>query len=643
MDAALALLAWTDTRRAYLRGYNAMDLIHEAIYEGRPVGRRLGTAAQDFLRAQQEASSYLNVLHSMVDTVVSRIAKRRAMPVIGCDNASYREKLDAQRASRVLRRKMGRPDIERMMPLKLRDGVVRGDGFVEAYRNGNDVAIERFARSELVFDDGEARNGEWPRTIARVKLVDRDVLASLYPEHEERIRKVQPAARDVWSPYDWDAPIDPDQVEVVRGWHLPSAPGAKDGRYVVAIRDGEEPLVEREWKRPRPPLARVQWTPPMRGFLSIGLVQELAGSQHKVNELWEDHQVALHWASQLIIFQPRGSNIDKHHLRGRDPRVVEYDGGATPSYVAPDPASRQAMDSLRWLINQMYELSGISQSAAASKNPLGPQASGKALDTFYDIASDRFATLELQASMGRVDVGQIILDEARDLAEDAKADKEIEVAPWIDEIDWAEFDFDGGGHHLALEPENFIPQTRGGKLDTLGDMAKIPGLLNNPLITASLFEEPDIARANRHLLGPMRMLQRLMDELVTNPNYQAECVPTPYVLAHADLAREMAIGEMGNAYAEGADDAELAPYRWFLRMLEGEVNAAAPPPAPEVGAAPGGPPVPPAGPLPPGPGLPAPVPGVPGLGPDGAPVPVPEALGGAAAQLAGLPPLGVAA
>ena len=42
-----------------------------------------------------------------------------------------------------------------------------------------------------------------------------------------------------------------------------------------------------------------------------------------------------------------------------------YDG-AVPTYLAPDPASRQAMDSLRWLIQQMYEIAGISQASAES-------------------------------------------------------------------------------------------------------------------------------------------------------------------------------------------------------------------------------------------------------------------------------------
>lgn len=613
-----------------------MDLIHEAIYEGRPVGRRLGNAAMDFLRAQSKASSYLNILQSMIDTVVSRVGKRRPMPIIGCDDAEYSEKLYARRASRVLRRKMGQPSIERTMPMVMRDAVVRGDGFTEQIRVGSDVQIEQFPRCELVFDDGEPRMNGWPRTLARVQLVDRDQLCCMYPEAAERIRAVAPASRDVWSPYDYDAPIDPDQIEVIKGWRLPSYPGEEDGKLLIAIRDDGPPLKERPWTRPRFPLARIQWTPSLRGFLGIGLVQQLAGSQNKVNELWADHQEALYWGSGLKVFSPRGANVNKHHLRVRHPIVVEHDG-AVPQYVAPNPASTQAMDSIRWLIQEMYEIGGISQASAASKSTLGPNASGKALDTMEDIQSDRFSQFETQCAMGRVDVGMTVLDEAKDMVADSEATNkkdeplypDLELAPWIEEIDWQKFDFDGGSYHLNIEPINFLPDSRAGKLDALGDMAKIPGLLNNPLITASLFEEPDIARANRHLLGPQRMLERVMEMLGDEDVSLMDCVPTPQM--DPVLAKTMALGEYGNAYSEGASDSLLGRYRWFLQMLGGEQEMAAPPAMPP---GPMAPPMPDPNAMPP-PGMPGP------MGPPGPPG-FPDPLGGASAALAaGMLPPGV--
>lgn len=622
--AADGLISWVETRRSFLRGYNTLDLIHEAIYEGRPVGRRIATAAMDFLRAQTKASSYLNVLQSMVDTTVSKIAKRRPMPIISCDDAEYSEKLYARRASRVLRRKMGSPNVERNSPMWLRDGIVRGDGFFEAIRRGGDVHIEKFARCELVFDDGEARDG-WPIRLARVKRVDRDRLAAMYPEHTARIRKVQQAPRDYWDPYDYDSPIDSDQIELVTGWSLPSYAGANDGVFLSVIRDGGKPIDEGDWCSMRFPLARIQWTPPMRGMYGIGLIQQLAGSQNKVNELWNDHQEALYWGSGLKVWERRGTDINKHHLRARHPIVMEYDG-EKPIYEAPNPASAQAMDSLRWLIQQMYEIAGISQMSAQSKNTLGPNASGKAIDTMEDIQSDRFSQLETQQAMGRVDIGMILLDGAKMISRDKELSKS-DKAPWIREIEWDKFDFDSGAFHLNAEAINFLPDSRAGKLDALGDLGKIPGLLTNPMQTASLFEEPDIQRTFRHLLGPYRMLEKVMEMLGDVDVPLLDCVPTPYM--QPDLAKQMAEGELGNAYSEGADDELLGRYRWFLQMLDTtqQTRMATPPPMPEM----------PPGPEQPGMGAPPAGP----MGPPGRPG-IPDLMGGGSAQLAaGMIPPGI--
>lgn len=636
----MAFWNWTDARRTYLRGYNALDLIHEAIYEGRPVGRRLTSAANDFLRKQKFASSYLNILQSMVDTVVSRQSKRRPQVVIGCDDAEYSEKLYAKRASRVFRKKLTAPDIERMRPMQIRDAVVRGDGLIKVFRNGNDVDLERVPRSEIVFDDAEAVNG-WPQTLAQVKRIDRDQLAAMFPEARKRIMKLQPASRDAWSPYDYDMPIDNSHVEVCEGWHLPSIPGAEDGRHCIAVRDGGEPLCERMWTRPRHPFGRIQWTPPMRGFLGIGLVQQLAGSQNKVNELWADHQEALYWGSALKVFTQRQANVDKNHMRARHPAVIETDG-PVPTFVAPNPASVQAMESIRWTIQQMYEISGISQASAASKSPMGPAASGKAIETVYDIESDRFAQFEGQVAQATVDLGLCILDEAKEMKLDYdsdESDEKDELAPWVKRIDWKRFDFEDGGYHLAPEPVGFLPDSRGGKLEALNDLAKIPGLFTNPMQMASLFDEPDIARANRHLLGPYRMLEKVMEMLGDEDIPEEDCTPTPYMLSPPGLAKEMCEGELGNAYAEEASDEVIGRYRWFLGMLleveeqqKAAVTSMAAPPMPDPNA------------MPPGGPMGAGGPGLPGLPPGAPPAPLaggilPDPMAGATSQLAAGMPL----
>lgn len=590
-DLTNALVGWGERLKARQRRQALLDTVWEAIYKDTPVGLLAdGSPGAAYLRTQQARQ---NIAQSMVDTVTARIVKRRPMPCISADDAAYSEKRFARKASRVLRRKMGQSIVDRYAPNVARDGVIRGTGCMKTFRDGGDVSVERVPRREILVDPMEAQYGT-PRVMAQLKRVDRDVLLAMYPDRCDDIERAARASRDEWLSFE-DA-TDADQVEVWEGWHLPSVPGAEDGCHAICIR-GYEPLYQEAWTRPRFPIAFFHWSQPIDGFWGSGLVEALAPIQQEINGILRDMGEGISLGMQLKIFSPRGSNVNKNHLRARNPAVIEHDG-ARPEYVAPLPFNPAVLQYLQWRIQQAYEVSGISQASAASKNPLGNDASGKALDTMYDLESDRFSHVELQYAMFRVDLGHCILDEARSIAEDkdlAAKDK----SPWIKDLDWTKIEIDGGAYHLILEPVNFLPDSRAGKLSTVNEMSKA-GLLTDPMQTAALFDEPDIQKANRHLLGPYRMLEKWCDDLSSIEVPLEELTPTPLICAYMPLAKSMCQGELANAIADGADDEEQGRFRWALQMLEasaGGVGAAPPmgaPPQPG-GAdpnAPGAPPMP---------------------------------------------------
>lgn len=601
-----ALWGWVDALASRRRADNLMDQIHEAIYEGRPLGTAQDYPALEHLRRQRSAPASLNLARSMVDTVVSRLGKRRPMPVISADDAGWTEKLFAKRASRVLRRKMGQPFVERIMPVILRDALIRGTGVIHSFRDGGDVCIERVPRYEMVVDPRDGRHG-CPRVIARVKTINRDVLAEMFPDHAAAIRNASATDTDTWSPHDYESTLQPDELEVVEAHHLPSGPGATDGKHVICVR-GIEPLVCEPWKRQRFPYAFLHWSPPTRGFWGHGLVEDLTGIQAKTNDMLVDAQVAAAFAGKLKLFQARAANINKNHMRANGTVVIETDG-PPPTFVDATPMVQHQLQIIDWLIQRAYEMTGVSQAGAASKNPLGSNASGKALDTMYDIESDRFSNPELNYAMARVDIGGCVLDEARDIADDGDM-KAAEKAPWIREIKWAKIDVDGGDYHLNLEPQNFLPDSRAGRLSAVGEMAKA-GLLQDQMQTLALFDEPDLNRYNRYRLGPYYNLERIMEGLADESVPIEELVPDPQVLAAApELAKQMALGEYNYAQSEEAPEAVLERYRWFLDMLksaeEQTAMPAVPPgmPGPLDGAVPPGP-MGPAGPMGP-PGMPMP-------------------------------------
>ena len=568
---AAAVWTWVDRLRNRRRISGLRDLIHEAIYKGRPLGS-LGNDEQAWLRQSSKAPANLNITRSMVDTATARLTKSRTMPVISADDAAWSEKLFAKRVSRVIRRKMGSAKVERLKPDVIRAMLIRGTAVWKVVRNGGDTDIDHIPRYEIVHDPREARYGQ-PRCLAHVKPLAKSVLCEQFPEYAEAIEAAASyETSDAWMAYAYDGPGHNDHVEVCDIWHLPSGPDADDGDHVIAIRG--QVLLREPWKRPRFPLVFSHWSSPIDEMWGQGLVEDLCGIQALVDRIAQDSQEGHYWSSALKLFQARTSNINKHHLKARHPVVVEYDG-AMPQYLQPNPQVEQALHLLDWYINRAYEISGISQMAASSKNVLGSNASGKAIDTLDDIQSDRFAHVEAGWKSSMCQLAQAQIDEARAMYEEAHAGTSdlapADLAPWIGETEWTKVDIDGGDYHLYIEPINFLPDTRAGRLEYIESLGK-NGLIPDPSMIADGFDEPDMQRMNRSTLGPLHNLQRIMEGLADPRVDMYDLQPDE----HMNLALGLLLckGEYNEAMACGAKDHELQRYRDWMEYLKREMDKA---------------------------------------------------------------------
>lgn len=632
-ECAHAAWDWCDRIRAYHMSDAMMDLVYDAIYRGRPVGDNGAGFGRQYLLLRSGVLINLNVIMSIVDTAVARFSKRRPFPVISAVDAGWTEKGFAEDASRVLRRKLGVPQLERANPRVLRDMCVRGDGVMKAYIEGGDVAYKRIPIHEVLADPFEAEINEI-RTWAHVRAEPRDIMLARYPAFAAEIGSAPNyKSSDPWSMWTAQHQSIADTIEVRELWHMPTSPTANDGLWVETIRGTV--VRSRVWRYPRPPIQRCQWSAAMRGFRGEGLVGQLAGAQEQINDILRDAREGLKHGSQLVIFAQRGANVNKHHLRGRHPKIVEVDG-PEPHFLAPNPVSDQALQIVQMLIGQMYQLSGVSQMAAQSKNPLGANASGKALDTMDDLQSERFAHVEADYQQYRVLLGASTIDLAKDIADEAAGKLEPYfdqpedvldkkgIAAWIDEIEWDKVQIDSGPYHLVLEPVNYLADSRAGRLSQVAEL-KSNGIITNPAVQADLFNEPDIQRANRTILGPKHKLDRIMGDLANPKVPMFDLVPDQFT--DLDLGLEMALGELNEAESQRNPPAEvLDRYReWInlareqkkLRTQSVTEQMGAPmgaPMAPDAAAMQTGAPPPVAGPAP-IPQSPIPVPPMPGAVP----------------------------
>lgn len=629
-------------RNAY-KSAHQVDRVHQQIYMGTSLRRYGGALAALGPRLGGNAMARLNVSKAVVDTVVARLSKRRAMPAFKVDMADWSLKRKAKKYRNFIVGKMTETDFEEISPLCLRDGAMVGNGITYIDDSDDDVCAERVYRSELLVDPRETRYGK-PWQMMRVMRVARDVLCELFPDQKAAIRN---APQSIRQPYESLTAAEITQlgsleqyVDVWKAWRRPSTDDASDGRYACVI-DGAT-LAFESYECERFPFAIFRYTHPPEGYWGLGLVEELADIQHRINCIVRAAQQNIDATSVGAYLVNKNFRQPVETMTGARPFEFVYEGTSAPQWKAADPLSSQTIGLLQFFMQQAFELPGVSQAAASSKSALGLNASGVALDTQYDIESERFAMVERQYAKYRLDAAQCYLDAAGRVAkrrEEMKGRKRSKtgggggeggapassyVSTWrnrdsIERLEYKDVEMDADKYRLEMEPVNFIPDTRAGKFASIQELTAA-GVIPQWLAPA-LYDEPDLQKAQMINCAAYFNQERIMEQL---GDETAEFI-TPEEYHDLDIALKMGLAYINYAEAEGAPAEVVGRYMQYVDMVrELKAPAAAPAPAPDAlsGAVPGMEPdaaimpQPPG--LPPGPG--APMPPMPDMG--GMPMPV---------------------
>ncbi len=635
-DVHTVAVPWADRLRNAWRRVAMVDREHDLIYENRRL-RRAGMPHPGIALLDMAGFDVtrLFVTTSIVDTFTARMAARRTKTAFVVDDAEWSLKRRAQDFRRWLDGKQRDTAFDATYVEIIRDACVRGDGVVYIDDSEDDVFAERVHRSELLIDPYEARQGPSAvRTVYRMRAVSRDSLIAIYPEHEEAILAA-PEAID--RPHDmlnadWLASeIDigrRDVVDFVEAWHLPTHDCEDDaededidGRKFAGLVNAT--LCYQPWRTPRFPFARLSRYKPMRGYWARGDCELLRSGQTLVNRMVDDIAMNVAATGKGIMVTPM--DIEPAQVTGYRPMHLKMAGGGRGiEFVHPVPVGPVTLQLLETNIRQMYDLSGAAQWFSQGRSPLGNDVSGAALDTMEDQLSARHAVFEGQCSTFCVDAAQAFIDAAQRVARRLKDDpkkRRAKPAAWMDkgtmrQFNWDEVSLEGDEYRLQAEPISAIPTTRGGKLKWISEMLA-KGVIPSDQ-AASLYDEPDVAHANRILLGAMKNAERIMEIL----GDETKEMPTPEEWHDLDLLVVYCKAYFNRAQAENAPPEVETRYREF-----GDAAIALRDKAKGAAALPPGPPMDPAAMPPPGmdpaamaPGPPVPIPGLP-LGP-GVPPPM---------------------
>ena len=541
------------------------DVLHLSLFENyynnalNPVGYKTGTLFDD-------DRVTFNVIASCCNTVTAKIAKTRPRPIFLTSGGDFSLKRKAKLLTKFVDGMFYQTDLYNVMQRVFLDSCVFGTGVLKVFVEDNEVKVERVFPSELIVDEYEARYGE-PRQMFQRKVMPREVVMGLFPNHQEEIAAA--------------APCDPedrtyntgDMIEVIEAWHIPSAEGVDDGRHVICIDNAT--LFDEKYEKSYFPFVTIRWTRRMLGYYGQGLAEQLRGIQAEINQLLLNIQEQMNLATPKVFLE-RGSQVAKEQINNQTWGIVEYEG-QPPRFFVPQTVAGEVFSHLDRLYNRAYEISGISQLSATSLKPAGLE-SGVALREYSDIETERFVIVGQAYEAAFLEVARQMIDLAKDVSEEGKTYEVISYGDKdIEKIQWSDIDLREDQYRMKVYPASLLPTTPAARLQTVIEMAQA-GLIDKAE-TRSLLDFPDIEQFNRLATAQIDEAEMLVEQILENGIYYP---PEPFSNLELHLKYFQA------AYTRARTDNVPEDRLELMRLYMQECMALLQPPAPPLPVMPGG-------------------------------------------------------
>lgn len=572
----------------YMRMYNNASLTGwggRTMERSMPVGPRLS----------------LNVVKSCSDAFTAKMTLERPKCTFLTSGADWDLQEKAKDLEKFVDGQLYEMRAYEMMPRLVLDSCVFGTGALKVFIDGEKedarVACENIPVWELGVDEQDGQYAA-PRVLYQKKLVDKLVLMEMFPKHAEEIERFEPAKTDDPTPTFQDTTAD--MVPVYMAWHLRSSKKATDGRYFVGLPNLT--LASARWDYDYFPFIFYRRMPALVSFWGIGLAEELFGMQQDINMMILKAQRHIHLLGNGHWFVAHGSQVAVGSLTN-DIDVIRHAPGMKPVVeFPPQLLSGDFWQHLERQVQRCYELTGISQLQANSQKPAGLN-SGKALDSFADIASERFGVASRNYQDAILDLGRQIIDRAREITEsDNPKYSVISVSKNATQsVEFLKTDLDRSEAVLQIYPTNKLSR------DPSERMNQVAQLVNSGMVPPEdaprLLEFPDLEQEWNLRYSSYNLTMKIVTQIL---NGGEVIQPRPFM----NLKEAIKWAQLQEMWGEvrGAKEENLQKLREWIETC---VQMSAPPaPPPGMGAAPPppgpppGPPMPEGPPMPPGPSVP---------------------------------------
>jgi len=506
-----------------------------------------------------------NLCSSVIDTLESKMAKNKVIPTYVTNGGIWKNQKKAKQLTKFTQGLFYEQHVHEKAIEAFSDAGVWGDGFLYVYASQDGkCCIERVLPHELWVDEIEAAVTE-PTQLHRVKLMDREVAAVMFPDLSEYIEKVSPANYQEVGGHKTAA----DLITVVESWKLRSGPEEDDGLRVISIGDG---AMKYKWTKDYFPFPHFRYSKRKVGWYGQGACERLQNLQGEINRGMILKQRSLWMMGSFKLLLENGSKVVTQHLNNEVGSIVHYTG-TPPQYVTPPATNPELQAWIDSLIEKGYEQEGVSKMSTTGEAPMGVD-SGKALRTLNQIGDDRFLFMGQQMEEFILEIAKQAVEVVKDIYAD-KGEYEV-IFPdtnFMETVDWAEIDLDNEEYVLKAFPTSSLSDDITGRLAETQELMQA-GLIS-PRTGKKLMDMPDIEMEENLSNAAEDYLSKCLEDML----YDGKYTP-PQQFNDLNLAKSLALQYYNYAQLMGCPDKRLGLVRQFLVQIDDLLTPPMPAPAP---------------------------------------------------------------
>lgn len=482
----------------------------------------LPTRAYSFLKNQPSGATSnrvtMNVVQSMIDTVVSKITKNKPRPMFLTEGGDWSMQRKAKKLTQFVEGQFYSADFYQKSAVAFLHACIFGTSAMKIFRVGDKLHAENVFIDEIVVDDHEAIYGE-PRQMHQIKYIHREILMQMFPGKKSFIELIGKTTEEYLN-YKQSYDTDADMIKVIESWHLPSGPDAKDGRHCITVENCT--LVDEEYTRVKFPFIFFRWGLRPVGFFGQGISEQLQGIQVEINKILKTIQVSMHLVSIPKIFVEASSKIVTAHLNNKIGGIIKYTGAPPqPGQLGTIPP--ELFSHLDRLYQRCFEIVGVSQLAATSAKPAGLN-SGKALRIYNDIETERFMSVAQRYEQAFLDAAKHFIDLAKEISDEGGNLKvKIKNGKFMDVIKWSDVDMDEDKYVMQLFPTSSLSQSPAGRLQEVQELLQAGFISKED--GKKLLNFPDLEGFYNMENAGVEDIERQIELMIDKGEYQT---PEPY-------------------------------------------------------------------------------------------------------------------